>query len=140
MLLQIINITAIEYYRYDLIVCIEYENINDPNHKILKIIRNDDFNNNFSNIFDFESIPTYIRNIYDYSKTVSKILNNDGKYYICGQKIHKRDDVYYELIYDNDNPLRREANEINTNSINCINKDDARYYNNVLCTIKLKCY
>jgi len=33
MLLQIINITAIEYYRYDLIVCIEYENITPTEKK-----------------------------------------------------------------------------------------------------------
>lgn len=133
-----INITAIEYYRYELIVCIEYENIHNPDYKLLKIIRSREFENNIINIFDFDHIPDYIQHIYDYSKTVSKMSKENDTYYIYGQKIHKRDNNCYKLIYDYIDPM--ENCDINNTNINNISKEDAYYYHRVLCTIKLKCY
>lgn len=133
-----INITVIENYRYELIICIEYVNVHNPDNKLLKIIRSREFENNLINVFDFDNIPDDIQKIYDYSKTVSKYSEKNGIYYIYGQKIHKRDNKYYKLIYDDVNPFVNI--DINNTNLNCISIEDAYYYYRVLCTIKLKCY
>lgn len=138
-----INITAIEYYRYTIILCIEYVNIEDHGDKLLQIIKCDEFANNTSNIFDFNNIPNDIQKIYEYSKKVSKVIREENIYYIFGQKVHKRDDNYYKLFYDDIDIYQKsdiEINAKNISDINTISKDESNYYYRLYCTIKLKCY
>lgn len=135
------NITAIEYYRYNLIICIEYEDIN--NKKFLEVIKSDEFQNNISHIFSFDNIPSTFESIYNYSKTVSKFTKENNIYYIHGQKIHKRDNKYYKLLYDEINPFEISSLKINSKNTfysDYINEENSKYFENVLNTIKLKCY
>lgn len=124
-------------------MCIEYVNMNNPDNKLLQIIKCDQFQNNTTNIFEFDNIPDHIQKIYDYSKKVSKISKEENIYYIYGQKVHKRDDNYYKLFYDDIDILEKSDLEINAKPIshmNYISKDDSNYYYRLYCTIKLKCY
>jgi len=110
---------------------------------LLKIIKRTDFQNDVTTIFDFNNIPINIKHIYDYSKTVSKIIKDNNIYYVCGQKIHKRDNTCHKLLCYDINPIGIYDVTMSSNNLtnlNYIEKEYRDYYYRILCTIKLRCY
>lgn len=136
-----------EYYNMDLIMCVEYENVNDPNDKVLKIVISREFDQELLNIFNFKNmndLPKQALEIYEYSKTVSKIVKEDGTYVICGQRINKKNNDFKKILFNDSNPLAKNNVEISTGilsvaDIDQINGEASEYYNRVLQTIKWRC-
>lgn len=141
------NFTVMEYYNMDLIMCVEYENANDSNDKVLKIVVSREYDQELINIFNFKNIddiPKEALDIYNYSKTVSKIIKEEETYAICGQRINKRNNDFKKILFNNIDPLAKDNVEISTEilsvaDIDFINNETSEYYNRVLQTIKWRC-
>ena len=137
------NFTVMEYYNMDLIICVEYENTTNSSEKLLKIVINREYDYEMINIFNLSNIPKEASDIYEYSKAVSKIVKEDDVYAIYGQRIHRNDTTYKQILTHNTNPLEKHDVEINNQiweaaDINHLNDDTREYYNRVLKTIKWK--
>lgn len=131
--------TVMEYYNMDLIICIEYENINDSTDKYLKVIINREYDGEMINTFKMdENISKELLEIYEYSKTVSKIEKKDDTYVVCGQRINKKDFSYKNILFNNNNPVQNKNIDINFKSQD-INDEVSEYYNRVLKTIHWRC-
>jgi len=132
-----------EYRNMDLIICVEYENANEASDKLLKIVINREYDREMINIFHFNNIPKEANDIYEYSKTVSKIVHDNDMYVIYGQRIHKNGNNYREILSHNTNPVGKENVEISAELLNhadidYMNQDVQEYYNDILATIKWK--
>ena len=138
------NFTVMEYCNMDLIICVEYENQEDPDDKLLKIVVHREYDSEMMNIFHMKNIPKEVYDIYEYSKTVSKVVKeDDGTYAICGQRINKRDTNYKKILFHNTNPIGKKNTEINPEiwdraDIDCMNQETQKYYDETLKTIKWK--
>lgn len=135
------DFTVMEYHNMDLIICVEYENENDPNNKFLKIVINREYDTEMINIFDLDDLPKVVQEIYDYSRTVSKIGKEDDTYVIYGQRIHKNNNNYQKIMFHNTNPVGKTNVEISSEILNVadidyINNEVSEYYQRVLNTIR----
>ena len=135
-----INFTIMEYYGMDLITCVEYENQEDPNDKLLKIVIHREYDGEMMNIFHMNTIHKDVHDIYEYSKTVSKIVKeDDGTYAICGQRINKIDTKYKKILFHNINPIGKKSTDIwDGADIDCMKWETQKYYDDILKTIKWK--
>ncbi len=128
-----------EYYNMDLIIFVEYENINDSTDKYLKVIINREYDGEMINIFKMDdTISKELLEIYEYSKTVSKIEKNDDTYVVCGQRINKKDSSYKKILYNKNNPLQNTNIDIDV-SPKIISNEASEYYNRILKTINWRC-
>lgn len=138
------NFTIMEYCNMDLIICVEYENEEDPSDKLLKIVINREYDSEMINIFHLNKIPKNACDIYEHSKTLSKIVKeDDGTYAICGQRINKRDNSFKKILFHNTNPIGKKNVEISSEimeraDIDNMNEEVQKYYDETLKTIKWK--
>lgn len=137
------NFTVMEYNNMDLIICVEYENVNDANNKILKIVVSREYDQELINIFNLDNLPKDVQELYDYSKTVSKIEKEDDSYVIYGQRIHKNNNKYRKILFHETNPVGKINVELNREILNnadidFMNDEVTKYYEHVLSTIRWK--
>lgn len=131
------NITAAEYRNMDMIICVEYEDMDTPSDKFLKIIVGREYDEEMINIFEFDTIPEKLRTIYDYCKNNSYIdKESESCYNIYGKKIHKQNATYQRLLSRGDDPLGMIRTKIDEeNKIGHIDSVTSDYYNLVADSI-----
>ena len=134
-----INITVVEYYGMDKIICVEYVDIDSPGNKYLKVINTKEYDDEVINIFKYEDIPDNIKNIYEYCKENSYIKMEDDMHIIFGKRIHNLNNKCQRLMYHDFDPLEKIIEKIDEeNKIGNINNETIAYYDGVLNTIKFK--
>lgn len=131
--------TVMEYSNMDLIVCVEYEDINNSNNKYLKVIISREYDSEMINIFNLSNIPDNIKNIYEFSKKHSFIKNEDDMYVVYGMQVHKNNNKYKRILFKDDNPLEQTKKSIDDEKqIGDMTDEEKDYYATLYNSIKNK--
>jgi len=133
-----IAIATAEYYNMDLMICIEYDDI-DTQDKFLKVVVHREYDDEIVNIFNYAMIPDDVKVIYQYCRNNSYIQKNQNSFDIYGKKIHRQEAKHQRLLSRDQDPIGDIVTKIDEeNSFDNIKDTEKAYYASVSATIQNK--